>query len=183
MSDELPNLNETRASEDRRPTDRQNGQGDQQKSWFRAFPPTINPLGSPPSLPFPPLPMTKSPLSRHPSQSPEDWDHPESSMVDPSASASPVVTSTNRVVFPSQGGAATGAGATADPDTPTPEHSHRGGRAGKRTLSELLKLHAEKGTDVHFTSEEANRLEELLGQWVRPVLFFLFVFRSHDGFG
>jgi hypothetical protein len=69
-------------------------------------------------------------------------------------------------VFPSQGGAAAGAGAAADPDTPTPEHSHRGGRAGKRTLSELLKLHAEKGTDVHFTSEEANRLEDLLGQWI-----------------
>ena len=116
--------------------------------------------------------MTK-PLSRYPSQPPEDWDHPES-MVDPSTS--PVTTSTatpSRVVFPSQGGAA--AAATADPDAPTPEHSHRGGRAaGKRTLSELLKLHAEKGTDVHFTSEEANRLEELLGQWVRPIFFFFF---------
>ncbi|KAI0280407.1 hypothetical protein BGY98DRAFT_331405 [Russula aff. rugulosa BPL654] len=109
--------------------------------------------------------MTKSPLSRHPSQTPEDWDHPESSMVDPSASAtvtSTAPTTTSRVAFPSQGGAA----AAADPDTPTPEHSHRGGRAGKRTLSELLKLHAEKGTDVHFTSEEANRLEDLLGQWI-----------------
>ncbi|KAH9968225.1 hypothetical protein BC827DRAFT_1113132, partial [Russula dissimulans] len=35
-----------------------------------------------------------------------------------------------------------------------------------RTLSELLRLHAEKGTDVHFTAEEATRLEELLGQWI-----------------
>jgi hypothetical protein len=120
--------------------------------------------------------MTKSPLSRHPSQTPEDWDHPESSMVDPSASAtvtSTAPTTTSRVAFPSQGGAA----AAADPDTPTPEHSHRGGRAGKRTLSELLKLHAEKGTDVHFTSEEANRLEDLLGQWVRP---FFFSFRPYS---
>ena len=96
-------------------------------------------------------------------------------MVDPSASAtvtSTAPTTTSRVAFPSQGGAA----AAADPDTPTPEHSHRGGRAGKRTLSELLKLHAEKGTDVHFTSEEANRLEDLLGQWVRLFFTFLFFF-------
>ena len=110
--------------------------------------------------------MTK-PLSRHPSQSPEDWDHPESLVVDPSASAATTST-TSRIAFPSQGGAA-----AADRDAPTPDaQSHRGGRAGKRTLSELLKLHAEKGTDVHFSSEEANRLEELLGQWVRPFLFF-----------
>lgn len=37
---------------------------------------------------------------------------------------------------------------------------------GKRTLSELLKLHAQKGTDVNFSPEEANRLAEVLGQWV-----------------
>jgi hypothetical protein len=129
--------------------------------------------------------MTNSPLSRHPSQTPEDWDHLESSssMAEPSTSA----TSTSRVVFPSQGGAAAGAGAGAvadDPDTPTPEQSHRGRHADKRTLSELLKLHAEKGTDVHFSSEEANRLEELLGQWVRPVrlpFFFLSFFVSMMG--
>lgn len=119
--------------------------------------------------------MTKS-LSRHPSQPPEDWDHPES-MVDPSTSAAAAsTTAPSRVVFPSSQGSAVAA--AADPDTSTPDHSHRGGRAGgKRTLSELLKLHAEKGTDVHFTSEEANRLEELLGQWVRPFFFLCFVFR------
>lgn len=100
-------------------------------------------------------------------------------MVDPSAvtSTTAPAPTPSRVVFPPQGGAA-----AADPDTPTPDahpsHSHRGGRAGKRTLSELLKLHAEKGTDVHFTSEEANRLEDLLGQWVRPFSFFLLSFPS-----
>jgi hypothetical protein len=113
--------------------------------------------------------MTKS-LSRHPSQPPEDWDHPES-MVDSSSVTSTSAPTTSRVVFPSQGGAA-----AADPDAPTPDALHRGGRAGKRTLSEVLKLHAEKGTDVHFTSEEANRLEELLGQWVRPFFFPSFFF-------
>jgi hypothetical protein len=114
--------------------------------------------------------MTKS-LSRHPSQPPEDWDHPES-MVDPSTVTSTTAPTPSRVVFPSsQGGAP-----ASDPDAPTPDsHSHRGSRAaGKRTLSELLKLHAEKGTDVHFSSEEANRLEDLLGQWVRLYLFYLF---------
>jgi hypothetical protein len=117
--------------------------------------------------------MTNS-LSRHPSQPPEDWDHPEST-VDTSAVTSTTAPAPSRVVFPSQGGAAAD-----DPDAPTPDalssHGHRGGRAGKRTLSELLKLHAEKGTDVHFTSEEAAGLEELLGQWVRPFFFFFFSF-------
>jgi hypothetical protein len=130
--------------------------------------------------------MTKS-LSRHPSQTPEDWDHPES-MVDPSAVTSTTSPTPSRVVFPSSQGGATSAAAAADPDAPTPPDAlHRGGRAaaGKRTLSELLKLHAEKGTDVHFTSEEANRLEDLLGQWVRPFflfpLFSVLSFLFHDG--
>ncbi|KAF8491886.1 hypothetical protein F5888DRAFT_1807154 [Russula emetica] len=102
-------------------------------------------------------------ISRHPSQTPEDWDHPES-MVDPSAVTSTTSPTPSRIVFPSSQGGAT----APDPDAPTPPDAlHRGGRAaGKRTLSELLKLHAEKGTDVHFTSEEANRLEDLLGQWI-----------------
>jgi len=115
--------------------------------------------------------MTKT-LSRHPSQPLEDWDHPEST-IDHSAVTSTTAPTPSRVVFPSQGGAV-----ATDPDAPTPDpsHSHRGGRASKRTLSELLKLHAEKGTDVHFTSEEANRLEDLLGQWVRPFTFFFIAF-------
>ena len=37
----------------------------------------------------------------------------------------------------------------------------------KRPLSELLRLHAEKGTDVKCTPEDASRLAEVLGQWVR----------------
>ena len=121
--------------------------------------------------------MTK-PLSRHPSQPLEDWDHPEST-IDHSAVTSTTAPTPSRVVFPSQGGAA-----ATDPDAPTPDAlPHRGGRASKRTLSELLKLHAEKGTDVHFTSEEANRLEDLLGQWVRPFTFiFLLLFSSPSFF-
>jgi hypothetical protein len=107
--------------------------------------------------------------NRHSPHPPEDWDHPES-MVDTSA-VTTTAPAPSRVVFPSRGGATDD-----DPDTPTPDAlpspSHRGGRSGKRTLSELLKVHAEKGTDVHFTSEEAARLEDLLGQWVSYSFFF-----------
>lgn len=47
------------------------------------------------------------------------------------------------------------------------------GGKSKRTLSELLKLHAEKGTDVKFTQEEASRIAEVLGQWVGTIFRFL----------
>ena len=42
---------------------------------------------------------------------------------------------------------------------------HCGGRGG-RPLSELMRLHAEKGTDVTFTTEEASRVADVLKQWV-----------------
>ncbi|KAH9990967.1 hypothetical protein BJV74DRAFT_757650, partial [Russula compacta] len=94
---------------------------------------------------------------------PEDWDHTES-VIDPST-VNTAASALSRIVFPSHGG---GAAHDDNPDasTPDPSLSHRGGRSGKRTLSELLKLHAEKGTNVHFTTEEAARLEEVLGQWI-----------------
>ncbi|KAI9428838.1 hypothetical protein H4582DRAFT_1920563 [Lactarius indigo] len=96
-----------------------------------------------------------SSTTRYPSQPPEDWDHLESPTIDsPTTVCS---TTPSRVVFPSHGAA---------DDSPVPGAPPHGGRAGKRTLSELLKLHAEKGTDVHFSAEEAARLEEVLGQWI-----------------
>ena len=111
-----------------------------------------------------------NPLSRHSSLPPEDWDHPEPTTVDHHSTMVNATTSAaapSRVVFPSQGGGD-------DNDASAPPE---GGRSGKRTLSELLKLHAEKGTDVHCTTEEAARLEESLGRWVRifvapPPFFF-----------
>ncbi|KAG5635513.1 hypothetical protein H0H81_010976 [Sphagnurus paluster] len=59
------------------------------------------------------------------------------------------------------------------------------GNGGKRSLSELLKLHAEKGTDVKFSAEEASRVADVLGQWINAASspyegeddFFA---RSHD---
>lgn len=77
----------------------------------------------------------------------EDWDRSMTS--DP-----------RYVPFPAQ------AGANGTESTPGRRESlGRGG--GKRTLSELLKLHGEKGTDVNFSPEEASRIAEVLGQWVR----------------
>ena len=100
-----------------------------------------------------------SSTTRFPSLPPEDWDHLDSPTSDPSTTVAS--TTTSRIAFPSHGAA---------DDSHVPRAPPHGGRAGKRTLSELLKLHAEKGTDVHFSVEEATRLEEVLGQWVRVLL-------------
>ncbi|KAE9397669.1 hypothetical protein BT96DRAFT_921363 [Gymnopus androsaceus JB14] len=40
------------------------------------------------------------------------------------------------------------------------------GTKGKRSLSELLRLHAEKGTECRFSPEEAARVADVLGQWI-----------------
>lgn len=94
----------------------------------------------------------------------EDWDRSMSSDVDPNHSNTP----RNSVSFPGRGAA---------DNEGTPGRNMSLGRGdGKRTLSELLKLHAEKGTDVNFTQEEASRVADVLGQWVgvRPcTLFFV----------
>ena len=82
----------------------------------------------------------------------EDWDRSMSSDADPNHLKTP----RNSVSFPGNG---------ADEGTPSRNASLSRG-AGKRTLSELLKLHAEAGTDVNFTPEEASRVAEVLGQWV-----------------
>ena len=126
-----------------------------------------------------------NPLSRHSSLSPEDWDHSEPTTTIDHSTATATANNTtasaaapSRVVFPSssQGGRDDDDDATTSaPAPPLPE----GGRSGKRTLSELLKFHAEKGTDVHFTTEEAARLEETLGRWARLFFsFFFFFFRT-----
>lgn len=100
-----------------------------------------------------------SSTTRYPSLPPEDWDHLDSPTTDSHTTVGS--TAPSRVVFPSHG---------PPDDSPPPSAPPHGSRAGKRTLSELLKLHAEKGTDVHFSAEEATRLEELLGQWVSVLL-------------
>ncbi|KAI0795432.1 hypothetical protein C8Q75DRAFT_803318 [Abortiporus biennis] len=91
-----------------------------------------------------------SQLSLHSTSSQvEDWDR---SMQDDSDS--PAV-DRNSVTFPSNGLQSEEAGSPLAV----------GGKS-KRTLSDLLKLHAEKGTDVTFTPEEASRVAEVLNQWI-----------------
>ncbi|KIY53802.1 hypothetical protein FISHEDRAFT_32681 [Fistulina hepatica ATCC 64428] len=55
-----------------------------------------------------------------------------------------------------------------DDDNKTPSRPKNGGgkTREKRSLSELLKLHAEEGTACNFTHEETMRLAEVLGQWI-----------------
>ncbi|KAI0826551.1 hypothetical protein BC628DRAFT_1373124 [Trametes gibbosa] len=84
----------------------------------------------------------------------EDWDRSLSSDADPSHVSTP----RNSVSFPGHG--------IADNEGTPGRNMSLGRGAGKRTLSELLKLHAEKGTDVNFTQEEASRLADVLGQWI-----------------
>ena len=83
----------------------------------------------------------------------EDWDRSMSSDADPNHASTP----RNSVSFPGHSGADVAA---------VSQNGSLGRGAGRRTLSELLKLHAEKGTDVNFTPEEASRVAEVLGQWV-----------------
>lgn len=103
-----------------------------------------------------------SSTTRYPSLPPEDWDHLESPTINSPTTVGS--TASSRVVFPSHG---------PPDDTPVLRSPPHGSRASKRTLSELLKLHAEKGTDVHFSAEEAARLEDVLGQWVSVLVVLL----------
>ena len=89
----------------------------------------------------------------HGSAHEEDWDRSESDIQPDAEQRTP----RNSVLFPADG----------RPDlSPT-----KGRRRGDRTLSELLKLYSEKGTDCQFSQEEATRIADVLGQWVRLILF------------
>jgi hypothetical protein len=77
----------------------------------------------------------------------EDWD---------------AVSSNGTVPFP--------AGDSQEEEHRTPEGTGRSGDGNGRTLSQLLRLYAEKGTDVCFSQEEADAVAEALGQWVNYLL-------------
>lgn len=59
----------------------------------------------------------------------------------------------------------------------TPGRSHGEGKEG-RSLSELMKLHAEKGTDVTFSAQEASRVADVLKQWVSLIPSVLCAFSA-----
>lgn len=93
----------------------------------------------------------------------EDWDR-SLEITDEETTLSPLTRTTprNSVVFPAD-------------DTPgrmvkTGGCGHRRDGSvdgkGKRTLSELMKMHSERGTNCQFSAEEASRVADVLGQWI-----------------
>ncbi|KIM85845.1 hypothetical protein PILCRDRAFT_817086 [Piloderma croceum F 1598] len=103
----------------------------------------------------------------------EDWDRSESDIQADSGLSDNKRTTTprNSVVFPADGAERTPGRGVAS--------------KGERTLSELLKLHAEKGTEGRFSADEASRVAEVLGQWINSELSPYeaeddFFSRSHD---
>lgn len=125
------------------------------------------------------LNMSQLSLHSNSSQS-EDWDRslvmndsepptPAESSDDSQSQRMATTTPRNSVVFPATDG---------EHATPKGPGSKKGaGSDGKRSLSELLKLHAEKGTDCAFSSEEAARIADVLGQWV-SVTFVFFIYSN-----
>lgn len=80
----------------------------------------------------------------------EDWDRSEFDIQ--AETTKPSTTPRNSVIFPVDG---------------TEQTPGRGGfTKSERTISELLKLHSEKGTEGKFSQDEASRVAEVLGQWV-----------------
>ncbi|KAI6142811.1 hypothetical protein BKA82DRAFT_1000125 [Pisolithus tinctorius] len=82
-----------------------------------------------------------------------DWDRSESDIhPPPNGRVASSATPRNSVAFPGNG----------TEDTPGRTCGGRGGRS----LSELMRLHAEKGTDVTFTAEEVSSVADVLKQWI-----------------
>ncbi|KAJ7654792.1 hypothetical protein B0H17DRAFT_1163490 [Mycena rosella] len=103
--------------------------------------------------------MSTLSLHSNSSQS-EDWDRSMSldgsQPPSPGVQMRPLATTTprNSVVFP------------AGDDDATPGRRAAPGEQGKRSLSELLRLHAEKGTDCKFSAEEASQVADVLRDWI-----------------
>ncbi|KAG6332946.1 hypothetical protein ID866_6141 [Astraeus odoratus] len=88
------------------------------------------------------------------SLSSDDWDRSETEIQPPKGQTQTFsVTPRNSVIFP------------ADSKGDTPGRGDSCGR-GERSPTELMKLHAEKGTDVTLTAEEASRVADVLKQWI-----------------
>lgn len=91
----------------------------------------------------------------------EDWDRSESEIPEDTqarlGNGAPPTTPRNSVIFP------------ADDSTEKTPGKIPGASEGKseRTTSQLLRLRAADGTEGTFSQEEASRIAEVLGQWVR----------------
>jgi hypothetical protein len=82
----------------------------------------------------------------------EDWDRSESDIIVPQTPQAQVMR--NSVLFP---------GERVQDNCKTPGMN---GSGKDRSLSELMRLRTEKGTDVTFNLEEATRVADVLKQWV-----------------
>ncbi|KAL0568295.1 hypothetical protein V5O48_013695 [Marasmius crinis-equi] len=90
------------------------------------------------------------------SESTEDWDRSmsqDSQSSESSPDSSEPKTPRNSVMFPRNG-------------NEEPDGTPSGNGRQKRSLSELLRLHSEKGTECTFTPDEAQRLGDVLGEWI-----------------
>ncbi|KAF6760605.1 hypothetical protein DFP72DRAFT_882715 [Ephemerocybe angulata] len=85
-----------------------------------------------------------------------DWD------TSVTMSDTPRLTPRNSVLFPQE----MNEGEESTPRRKETSQRSIGKGEGGRTLSDLLKLHAEKGTRCAFTQEEARRVGDVLGQWI-----------------
>ncbi|CAK5272034.1 unnamed protein product [Mycena citricolor] len=102
------------------------------------------------------LSLSKLSLHSNGSQSELDWDRSisvEGSMPPSPGGSKPHITPRNSILFPANGD---------DDQDATPGR----GKPGKRSLSELMRLHAEKGTDCTFSPEEAARVADVLRDWI-----------------
>lgn len=89
----------------------------------------------------------------------KDWDSSlESRLLGYSTSAA---TPRNSIAFPVNDDATSGR-PTADAGVWTGSPIAQ----GKRSLSELMRLHSEKGTNCKLSQEEASRVADVLGQWI-----------------
>jgi hypothetical protein len=104
------------------------------------------------------LVVDELPLPRDRLEASEDWDRSASGLP-AEANGETGATTTPRTVLHVNG-------SDAHQEQQRDESSRREVVA-KRSIAELLSLHAVNGNQAQFSVEEANRVEEVLRQWVR----------------
>lgn len=108
-----------------------------------------------------------------PDSQPEDWDRSivlsdSDALLNSETQENGPHTPRNSIAFPSNGGSTPGRQRrNTNPTTEWASTTKTG-----RSLSELMKLHSEKGTRCEFSADEALRVADVLGQWVRTFLLF-----------
>lgn len=129
--------------------------------------------------------MSSLSLASTDSQPEDDWDHSLIHDLESSSLAAPLELSTADSTAVSQLSGSTPRNSVVFPSEETPSRARRyisnqetglhsrsasvdvlDGCVKKRTLSDLLKLHSENGSNGDISVEEAKRIADVLGQWV-----------------